>query len=65
MNSLERHGIVVPAVCRAGACSACRSQLLSGRVFAPPQAAVRESDRKHGYIHPCASYPLGDLKIHI
>jgi ferredoxin-NADP reductase len=65
MNSLERHGIVVPAQCRAGVCSLCRTQLLSGRVFAPPQASVRESDRQHGYIHPCASYPVEDLRIRI
>jgi ferredoxin-NADP reductase len=63
LNSLERYGIVVPAVCRAGACSACRTRLLSGRVFQPAGAAVRESDREHGYIHACVSYPLENLRI--
>ncbi len=65
MNSLERHGIVVPAVCRAGECSACRIRLLSGRVFQPAQTGLRESDRQHGYIHACVSYPLQDLRIRI
>lgn len=65
LNSLERYGIVVPAVCRAGACSACRTRLLSGRVFQPASAAVRESDREHGYIHACVSYPLENLRIRI
>lgn len=65
MNTLERYGIVVPAVCRTGACSACRTQLLSGRVFMPAHTALRESDREHGYIHACVAYPLEDLKIRL
>jgi ferredoxin-NADP reductase len=65
LNSLERYGLVVPAVCRAGECSACRTRLLSGRVFQPAHTGLRESDRAHGYIHACVSYPLEDLRIRI
>jgi ferredoxin-NADP reductase len=65
LNSLERYGIVVPAVCRAGECSACRTRLLSGRVFQPAHTGLRESDRQHGYIHACVSYPLQDLEIRL
>jgi ferredoxin len=65
MNTLERYGIVVPAVCRTGSCSACRVHLLSGRVFMPAHTSLRESDREHGYIHACVSYPLEDLRIAI
>ncbi len=65
MNTLERYGIVVPAVCRSGACSACRIRLLSGQVFMPAETGLRESDREHGYIHACVSYPLGDLRIRL
>jgi ferredoxin-NADP reductase len=65
LNSLERYGFVVPAVCRAGECSACRTRLLAGRVFQPAGTGLRESDREHGYIHACVSYPLEDLKIRI
>jgi len=65
MNALERHGIVVPAVCRSGACSACRTRLLSGRVFQPAHTGLRESDREHGYIHACVSYPLENLRIRL
>lgn len=65
LNSLERYGLVVPAVCRAGECSACRIRLLSGRVFMPAHTGLRESDREHGYIHACVSYPLTDLQIRI
>jgi len=65
MNSLERHGIVIKAVCRSGECSACRIRLLSGKVFMPSHTALRESDRTFGYIHACVAYPLEDLKIRI
>ena len=65
MNTLERYGIIVPAICRSGACSSCRVHLLSGRVFMPAHTALRESDRQHGYIHACVSYPLEDLQIRL
>ena len=65
MASLERHGIRVPAICRSGACGACRIRLLVGKVFMPEQTALRESDRHFGFIHACLSYPIEDLVIQI
>ena len=65
LSSMERYGIVVPAVCRAGECSACRVRLLSGRVFMPAHTGLRESDRQLGYIHACVSYPLENLTIRL
>jgi ferredoxin-NADP reductase len=65
MNTLERYGIVIPAICRSGACSACRIRLFSGQVFMPAHTGLRESDREHGYIHACVSYPLADLRIRL
>lgn len=65
MVALERNGIVVPAVCRVGACAACRTRLLSGTVYQPPQAKVREADRRFGYIHACAAYPVSDVVIRL
>lgn len=65
MNSLEREGIVVPAVCRAGECAACRTRLVSGKVFAPERVSLRWVDTRYGYIHPCMSYPLEDLRIRL
>jgi ferredoxin-NADP reductase len=65
MNSLERHGIIIRAVCRSGECSACRIRLLSGKVFMPRHTALRESDGLYGYIHACVAYPTEDLVIRI
>lgn len=63
MNSLERNGIVIPALCRSGECSLCRTKLLKGKVFQPEGVRLRASDRRFGYIHPCMAFPLSDLEI--
>jgi len=63
INSLERHGIVVPAQCRSGECSACRTRLLAGEVFSAPVHGRREIDEQFGYIHACNSYPMSDLEL--
>jgi phytoene dehydrogenase-like protein/ferredoxin-NADP reductase len=65
MNALEREGIVIPAICRAGECVACRTRLVSGRVFAPQRVHLRRVDRLSGYIHPCMSYAVEDIRIRI
>ena len=65
MNSLERNGLVLPSSCRSGECSLCRTKLLSGKVYQPPEVKLRYSDRIYGYIHPCLAYPLEDLEIMI
>ncbi len=65
MAALERSGIVIPAVCRSGECTACRTRLVSGRVFIPQRVHRRSCDVKSGYIHPCMTYPLDDLRIRI
>jgi ferredoxin-NADP reductase len=63
MNSLERQGIVIPAQCRSGECSLCRTRLVSGRVYQPPGVKLRKSDRQFGYIHPCLAFPIADLDL--
>jgi glycine betaine catabolism B len=63
MISLERAGMVIPALCRAGECSLCRTKLLSGKVYQPNDVKLRKSDRTFGYIHPCMAYPITDIEI--
>jgi prolycopene isomerase len=65
MVSLEKAGILVPSLCRVGSCSACRTRLISGEVFVPGNDSRRWADAKAGYIHPCVSYPVGNLRIRI
>ncbi len=63
MISLEREGVVIPALCRSGECSLCRTKLLSGSVYQPNGVKLRKSDRAFGYIHPCMAYPITDIEI--
>ncbi|MHA1731661.1 MAG: flavin reductase family protein [Promethearchaeota archaeon] len=68
LNSLERakiDGLQVDTGCRSGECALCRTRLLSGKVFVPPEVKTREADRSYGFIHPCVSYPLEDLHVQI
>jgi ferredoxin-NADP reductase len=65
MISLEKAGIVLPASCRSGECSVCRTKLIAGKVFQPQGVKLRKSDRVFGYIHPCLAYPLEDCEIMI
>jgi ferredoxin-NADP reductase len=62
--ALERAGLAPPSQCRSGECGYCRSLLLAGEVFVlVDNDGRRAADKKHGYIHPCATYPLSDLEI--
>lgn len=63
LTTLEQAGLAPPSRCRSGHCSLCRTRILKGRVFQPAGVPVRRSDREHGYVHCCMSYPLEDLEI--
>jgi ferredoxin-NADP reductase len=63
MISLEKAGVAIPALCRSGECSLCRTKLLSGKVYQPNGVKLRKSDRAFGYIHPCMAYPITDIEI--
>lgn len=63
MISLEKAGVIIPALCRSGECSLCRTKLVSGKVYQPNGVKLRKSDRAFGYIHPCMAYPITDIEI--
>ncbi|NHJ22267.1 MAG: iron-sulfur cluster-binding domain-containing protein [Candidatus Lokiarchaeota archaeon] len=66
LNSIERNfssKLKIESGCRSGACALCRTKLISGKIFMPPEVTIREVDQKFGYIHPCISYPLTNLTL--
>ncbi len=66
MQTIEKHGISVPAGCRSGECGLCHSHLISGKVYVPKHLEYRRlADFKFGCIHPCCSFPLTDLEINV
>lgn len=66
LQSLEKHGIVAPAHCRSGECGWCHSLLLKGEVYSPKKLEHRrEADIDFNYIHPCCTFPLGNIEIEV
>ena len=66
LNSLEREkelGLEINNGCRSGECALCRTKLVSGKVFVPPEVIIREIDQEFGFIHPCVSYPLTEIHL--
>lgn len=64
--AIERAGIVAPSRCRAGECGWCRSKVISGDYFAPEENESRRySDRATDNIHPCVTFPVGDMVIEV
>ena len=66
LHAMETAGIKAPSQCRSGICGWCHSRLISGKVYVPKKADGRRlADKKFGWIHPCASYPLSDIEIEV
>ncbi len=66
LRAMEAAGLNPPSDCRSGRCGWCHSQLLSGDVYVPESVDGRRmADKIYGYIHPCCSFPLGDVAIDV
>lgn len=64
--AMERAGLTPPSHCRSGECGFCRSHLLSGEVFIPERCDFRRlADREYGFVHPCCTFPLGDVVLSV
>ena len=64
--AMEKAGVHAPSDCRSGQCGWCRSRLESGNVYVPSSMDGRRmADEKFGWIHPCCSYPLSDIRLEI
>ncbi|MEQ9363012.1 MAG: FAD-binding oxidoreductase [Leptospirales bacterium] len=65
LNSLERNGYATENACRSGECSLCRVKLRSGNVYNPPEALIRKSDKRFGWVHSCVAFPVTDVEIQL
>ncbi len=66
LTALEKAGIAIPVRCRSGECGFCRSKLVSGEVYIDDSSDYRRiADAQFGYIHPCCTFPKGDISIKI
>jgi ferredoxin-NADP reductase len=66
LAAMERANLAPPSECRSGECGYCRMLLVEGDVFISTENdGRRAADRRFGYVHPCASYPVTDLEVAI
>ena len=56
-------GYTVENACRSGECSLCRVKILQGKVFNPPEAMLRKSDKDFAWVHACVAFPTTDIEI--
>ena len=66
LAAMERAGLNAPNKCRAGGCGYCHSKWIRGEyVIAEDRDGRREADAKFGFLHPCVTYPQGDLELDV
>ncbi len=63
LESLERHGVMLPSSCKAGACQTCLTRAIKGKPPAASQVGIKDTLAAQNYFLACICKPEEDLEI--
>jgi len=63
LESLERHGVMLPSSCKSGACQTCLTRALKGKPPAAAQQGIKDTLAAQNYFLACICKPEEDMEI--